>query len=127
MKDPLAALLDLYADDASFQDYAQQDLDDDAVWFNFKEFARYRDVDGERLLCVFCGARSQVIEIRQNASERFEGVYARRGILFIRADELDGEYAPGAPLQLNGKLYTVQGSRLLQDVLWRIELEANDS
>lgn len=120
-------LLTIY-DELPFKDVAARDFDDGAVWFNFEEFARYRDVDGVKVLSIFCrDMRAKVVDQRANSSERTEGVFRSGGVLFLRADEVDGVYKANSPLRLDGRLYTIEEATLLQGYVWRIVLEANES
>jgi hypothetical protein len=120
-------LLDLYSQDTTFQEQVTQDLEDGAVWFNLEEFGKFHDIEGKSVLSVFVGdRRGQTIEIRTNLKENPEGIIKSRGILFVRADEIKGIKADQA-LRLDGRLYTVTEARILQDHVWRIVLEANES
>ncbi|MBR0076723.1 MAG: hypothetical protein IJP96_13330 [Synergistaceae bacterium] len=117
-------LLKIYEKDESFLDFLAHDLDDEAVWFNESEFARYHDIDGHKILSIFTSdTRTQVINI--NGEQSPEGVNKSRGILFCRKQEISGVNAE-QPLRLDGKLYTVVEARLIQDQVWRITLEANN-
>ena len=120
-------LLDLYAEETTFRDQAALDFQDGAVWFNMNEFGKFHDIEGKKVLSVFVGdRRSQVIEIRTNSNENPEGIVKSRGILFVRADEIEGVRADQA-LRLDGRLYTVSEAQIVQDRVWRIVLEANES
>jgi hypothetical protein len=119
--------LDLYASAATFRDQVALDLEDGAAWFNIEEFGRFHDLEGKKIMSVFVGdRRGQSIEIQTNTKENPEGGVKNRGILFIRADEMKGIRA-NQPLRLDGRLYTVAEARILQDCVWRIVLEANES
>lgn len=120
-------LLSIY-DETGFRDQVAEDLNDGAVWFNLEEFACLRDVDGVSVMSIFCkDKRTQIFDVGRNASERPQGISDRGGVLFLRADEVDGVYTAGSPLRLDGRLYTVEEADLLQGYVWRIVLEANVS
>lgn len=120
-------ILDIYAREETFQEQVAHDLDDGAVWFNPDEFGRFHDINGSRVLSVFAGdTRTQKLDIRLGSSENPEGIYKSRGVLFVRAQEIEGVNA-NQPMRLDGRLYTVVEARLLQDQVWRIALEANES
>ena len=118
---------DLYARDETFLDFFAHDLDDGAVWFNNSEFARFHDIDGEKVLSIFTGdTRSQTININLGDGTTAEGVSRNRGILYCRAQEFSDDWSAGGSLRVDGKLYTVAEARLIQDQVWRILLEANN-
>ena len=121
----IKAIHDIYAQDRSFLDCVASDLEDNAVWFNNSEFARFHDIDGVKILSVFTGdKRTQSINIHVDGATP-EGISKSRGILFCRAQEISGVSAD-QPLRLDGKMYTVTEARLIQDQVWRIVLEANN-
>ena len=120
-------ILDIYGRGETFLEQVAHDLDDGAVWFNPEEFGRFHDVNGSKVLSVFAGdSRTQKLDIRLGSNENPEGIYKSRGVLFIRAQEIEGVNA-NQSLRLYGRLYTVVEARLLQDQVWRIVLEANES
>ena len=120
-------LLDLYAEETTFRDQAALDFQDGAAWFNMDEFGKFHNIGGKKVLSIFVGdKRSQTIEIRTNSNENPEGIVKSRGILFVRANEIKDIKAKQA-LRLDGRLYTVAEARILQDRVWRIVLEANES
>jgi hypothetical protein len=120
-------ILDLYAGETTFRDQVALDFEDGAAWFNVDEFGKFHDIEGKKVLSVFVGdQRGQTIEIRANSNENPEGIVKSRGILFVRADEIEGVRADQS-LRLDGRLYTVAEARVLQDRVWRIALEANES
>jgi hypothetical protein len=121
-------MLDLYAQKTTFRDQAAMDFNDGAVWFNIEEFGRFHDIEGKKILSVFVGdRRGQTIAIRGSSKETPEGIVKSRGILFVRADEIEGSVKAAQSLRLDGRLYTVADARILQDRVWRIELEANET
>jgi hypothetical protein len=127
MKEYLDELLDIYSE-TGFRATVDQDLNDGSVWFNLREFAKIRDVDGVKVLCIFCrDKRTQVLDVGRARDERPLGIHSQGGVLFLRADEVSGAYKSGSPLRLEGRLYTVEQANLLQDYVWRVVLEANDS
>ena len=116
---------DLYAQEETFIDFFAQDLSDDTVWFNDSEFARFHNVNNKQILSIFVGnVRGQKLNIVVN-NEYPEGITKSQGIFFCRAQELKNVKS-GQQFKLDGKLYTVSEARLLQDQVWRIELEANN-
>ena len=120
-------ILDIYGREETFLEQVAHDLDNGAVWFNPEEFGRFHDIDGSRILSVFAGdSRTQKLNIRLGSSENPEGVYKSHGVLFVRAQEIEAVNA-NQPMRLDGRLYTVVEARLLQDQVWRIVLEANES
>ncbi len=121
----LKAIHDLYARDETFIDYLAHDLDDCAVWFNNSEFARFHDINGNKILSVFTtDTRSQSLNVNIGGDKLSEFVSKSRGVLFCRAQEVS-EVSAEQTLRLDGRLYTVAEARLLQDQVWRIVLEAN--
>ena len=120
-------ILDLYDKETTFRDQVELDLEDGAAWFNPDEFGKYHDIAGKKVLAVFAGdQRGQTIAIRLDTKENTAGVVKSRGILFVRADEIDGVKADQT-LRLDGRLYTVAEARILQGKVWKITLEANES
>lgn len=120
-------ILDIYEREETFQEQVARDLDDGMVWFNPEEFGRFHDINGSKVLSVFAGDnRTQKLDIRLGSNENPEGVYKSRVVLFVRAQEIEGLNA-NQSLRLDGRLYTVAEARLLQDQVWRIVLEANES
>lgn len=118
-------LLTIY-DKAGFRAEVENDLNDGNVWFTLSEFAREMTVDGVKVMAVFCNdMRTQVLDIGRSRDERPQGISDRGGVLFLRADEVDGVYKSGSPLHLEGRLYTVEQANLLQGYVWRVVLEAN--
>ena len=122
----LKAIHDIYSRDKTFIDFLAHDLDDSAVWFNSSEFARFHDLDGEKVLSILTSdTRSQPLNIKIGDGAYSEGVSKSRLILLCRAQEISGLNAE-QPLRVDGKLYTISEARLIQDQVWRIVLEAND-
>jgi hypothetical protein len=120
-------LLELYETETTFRDQVTLDLEDGEVWFNLDEFGKFHDIEGKKVLSVFVGdQRGQTITIRTGTNENPEGIVKSRGILFVRAYEIEGVRADQS-LRLDGRLYTVAEARILQDRVWRIVLEANES
>ncbi|MBR0278795.1 MAG: hypothetical protein IJQ75_02280 [Synergistaceae bacterium] len=120
----IKAIHDIYAQDRTFLDDVASDLEDNTVWFNNSEFARYHNINGRKILSVFTGDhRTQAINIHVDDTTP-EGISKSRGILFCRAQEISGVNAE-QPLRVDGKLYTVSEAILIQDQIWRIVLEAN--
>jgi len=118
-------LLELYSDDTTFREQVGHDLEDGAAWFNLDEFGKHHDIEGKKVLAVLTGdMREQTITV--NSRESTVGIAKSRGILFVRADEISGIKAEQI-LRLDARLYTVAEARILQDSVWRIVLEANES
>ena len=123
----LKAIHDLYARDETFIDYAAHDLDNGAVWFNDAEFARWHDLDGQKILSIFTtDTRNKPLTVRINGDDTPELLSRNSGVLYCRAQDIVGKWSAGAPLRLDGRLYTVAEARLIQDQVWRVVLEAND-
>ena len=121
----IQAIHDIYAQDRTFLDEVAADLEDNTVWFNNSEFARYHDINGAKILSVFTSdRRTQSINIHVDGTTP-EGISKSRGILFCRAQEISTPCAE-QPLRLDGKMYTISEARLIQDQVWRIVLEANN-
>ena len=121
----------IYAVDAAcdlgFHAVFANDLDDFNAWFNAAEFAAYHDIDGVKVLCLLVrDRRGDALNLVLGDGHRFEGVIKSRAVLFIRAQEIEGVKA-GQSMSIDGRLYLVTDCRLLQNQVWRIELEANDS
>jgi hypothetical protein len=118
-------MLELYAQE-TFRDQVRHDFDDGAAWFNIEEFGKLHDINGKQILSILVGdRRGQTISSIQG-KENPEGVIKSRGILFVRAYEIEGIKADQA-LRVDGRLYLVNEARILQDRVWRIVLEANES
>ena len=130
----MGTLLDLYNQgETTFREQAAHDLDDGEVWFNMDEFASFHDINGVKVLSLFVAdKRNQTtaavakLVIRMGGQYSPEGVFRSGGVLYVRAQEIEG-VAADQPLRLDGRLYTVLEARLLQDQVWRIALEANES
>lgn len=120
----LKAIHDLYAQEKTFIDFEAQDLDEDAVWFNDSEFARWHDVNGNKILSIFTtDTRNKKLDITIDGHIP-EGISKGSGVLYARAKDFKKEFAVGAKFKLDGKLYTVSESALQGQVL-RITVEAN--
>lgn len=121
----LKSIHDIYSKEETFLDFFAHDLDDSAVWFNNSEFARFHDVNGKKILSIFTtNVRTQKLNIAVN--EQYpDGITKSSGVLFCRSQELKNVKS-GQSLKLNGKLYTVSDTQLIQDQVWRIVLEANN-
>ncbi len=120
-------LLEIYEKPETFQDSLAHDLDDGAVWFNAEEFGRFHDIDGVKILAVFAAdRRTQTFDVRIGVNQNPDGVLKSRGVLFVRAQEIEGVKA-GQQLRLDGRLYLVVEAKILQSQVWRIVLEANES
>ena len=121
----MTEFLDIYNNETTFRDQVILDFEDGAVWFNPEEFGAFHDIEGQKVLSVFVGdMRGQTIRI--TSKENPEGIVKSRGVLFVRSNEIEGIRA-GQSLRLDGRLYTVAEARILQDYVWRIVLEANES
>lgn len=122
----LKAIHDLYSRDETFLDFLAHDLEDDSVWFNNSEFARFHDIDGEKILSILTSdTRTQSLNINIGNEKNSEGISRSRAVLYCRAQEISGVNSD-QPLRIDGKLYTVSEARLIQDQVWRIVLEANN-
>ena len=123
----LKSIHDIYSRDETFLDYFAHDLDDFAVWFNNSEFARFHDIDGNKILSIFTSdTRGQKINVSINGKNVPELINKGGGVLYCRAQNISGGWNIGASLKLDGRLYTVSEARLIQDQVWRIVLEANN-
>lgn len=121
----LKAIHDLYARHETFLDYLAHDLDDDAVWFNNSEFARYHDVNGKKILSIFTtDTKNKKLNITIDGNTP-EGITKGSGILFVRAKDFKGDVKLGK-IKIDGKSYVVAEAHLIQDQVWRITLEANN-
>lgn len=121
----LKAIHDLYARDKTFLDYLAHDLDDDAVWFNNSEFARYHDVNGKKILSIFTtDTKNKKLDITIDGRTP-EGISKGSGILFVRAKDFKGDVNLGR-IKIDGKSYIVAEAHLIQDQVWRITLGANN-
>ena len=121
----------IYAVDAAcdlgFHAVFANDLDDFNAWFNAAEFAAYHDIDGVKVLCLLVSdRRGKTLNVILGDEHNPEGVIKSRAVLFIRAQEIEGVKA-GQSMSIDGRLYLVTDCRLLQNQVWRIELEANES
>lgn len=122
----LKSIHDLYSRDDTFLDFVAHDIDDDEVWFNNSEFARFHNVNGKKVLSIFTvDTRSKKLDITIDGHSH-EGVSKGSGVFYARAKDFKKEIAIGAKIKLNGKNYTVSEARLIQDQIWRLELEANN-
>ena len=121
----LKAIHDLYARDKTFLDYLAHDLDDDAVWFNNSEFARFHDVNGKKILSIFTtDTKNKKLDITIDGRTP-EGISKGSGVLFVRAKDFKGDVKLGK-IKIDGKSYVVAEAHLIQDQVWRITLEANN-
>ena len=120
----LKAIHDLYARHETFIDFLAHDLDDDAVWFNNSEFARYHDVNGKKILSILVTETCTRTYTSGGDKERPEGVSVAESILYCRVQEVAHVTAEQS-LRVDGRLYTIKDANLLQDHVWRITLEAN--
>ena len=121
----------IYAVDAAcdlgFRAVFANDLDDYNAWFNAAEFAAYHDIDGVKVLSLFVSdVKGRILDVRLGDAQNPEGILKSRGILFIRAQEIEG-VKPGQSIHLDGQLYVIAEARLLQNQVWKIYLEANAS
>lgn len=111
----------------TFKEQLQRDVEIGAAWFNEEEFADWHDVNGKRILCVFCSDKRMGEYEPRKISERPEGVHVNRGVLFLRAGDVVGVPKRGQKLKVDGRLYTVDEARPIGGAALRVELEANDS
>lgn len=122
----LKSILDLYSQDETFIDFLAQDLAEDEVWFNNSEFARYHDINGNKILSVFTSdIRNKSINVSLNGKQNPEGIKKASGILFIRRCDIKGTIHADSSVRIDGELYTISEAKLLQDQIWRLTLEAN--
>ena len=118
---------EIYGEEKSFLDELANDLDDENVWFNDFEFARYHVIYGERIISIFTSdKRTKELNVRVSGDEGVSGsVTASSGVLYVRAQEIS-HVASGQALTLDGKFYTVIEANLIQDQVWRIVLGVNN-
>ena len=120
----LKAIHDLYSRGETFLDFFAYDLDDDIAWFNNSEFARFRNIDGHKILSILAmNKRRQSIDVNLAGNQDPVGISKSSCVLFCRAQEISHVEAD-QPLRVDGRLYTVIEASLLQDHVWRITLEA---
>ena len=121
-------LLKLYDNlSSTFREQVDRDLETGAVWFNPEEFFEFHDIEGEKVLSVLVGDhRNKTVDVRIRSDEAPEGITKSRSILFIREQDIEAPKADGY-LRVDGRLYTVSDSRLVQGKVWRVVLEANVS
>ncbi|MGI6252130.1 MAG: hypothetical protein ACOYJV_01705 [Aminivibrio sp.] len=110
----------------TLREQIRRDVEDGAVWWNEDEFADWHDVNGKRILCVFCSDKRMGEYEPRKISERPEGVHVNRGVLFLRAGDALGVPRRGQKIRVDGRLYTVIEARLIGGAAMRIELEANE-
>ena len=123
----LQAIHDIYARNETFLDYLAHDLDDNIAWFNNSEFARYHDIDGRKILSILTSdTRTQAINLNLADHNDPVGLRKSRGVLFCRAQEIEGVFAADQSLRVDGRLYTIAEASLIQDQVWRVVLEANN-
>ena len=121
----LKPIYNIYSRNKTFIDFESHDLEDDAVWFNSSEFARYHDIDKKKILAVFTNdIKNKSVNISVGNNENPEGIAKSSGVLFIRAKDLKRGIKADSSLRLDGELYTVSEASL-QGQVWRIVLEAN--
>ena len=118
------ALLKIYELDESFIDFLAHDLDNEAVWFDESEFARYHTINGKKILSILVTETRTRVYAGGDDKERPEGVRIAESVLYCRAQEVAHVTAEQS-LRIDGRLYTIKDANLLQDHVWRITLEAN--
>jgi hypothetical protein len=112
----------------TFKEQVKKDVESGAAWFSEDEFADWHDVNGKRILCVFCADKRMMDQnVSDRKRERPEGVHLNRGVLFLRAADVVGVPKRGQKMKLDGRLYTVDEARPIGGAALRVELEANDS
>lgn len=112
----------------TLKEQVKKDVESGAAWFNEDEFADWHDVNGKRILCVFCADKRMAEQnVSEKEKERPEGVHLNRGVLFLRSDDVVGVPKRGQKLKIDGRLYTVGEARPIGGAALRVELEANDS
>ncbi len=123
----LQAIHDIYSRRRTFLDFLAHDLEDNAVWFNNSEFARYHDIDGRKTLSILTSnTRTQAINVNLADHNDPVGLSKSRAVLYCRAQEIEGVFAAEQSLRVDGRLYTVAEASLIQDQVWRVVLEANN-
>lgn len=122
----LKSIHDIYSRKRTFLDFLARDLDDDCVWFNNSEFARFHDVNGKKILSIFTtDTKNKKLDITIDGNTP-EGISKGSGVLYVRAKDFKKGVAIGK-IKIDGKSYTVSEAHLIQDQVWRISLEANNS
>jgi hypothetical protein len=120
----MTEFLDLYEDngtpmeDWTLRDQRPLDLKKPAAWFNDAEFAKYRNVNGEQILCIlvkkeaaaFTGTR--LVGSSKRDSHIGEGVQRDEWKLYIRTNEYGSGSPPriGQELRVDGKKFYVLSS-----------------
>lgn len=92
---------------------AKRDLKKGAVWFSDDEHARYRDVNGARILCILDRYDIAAVAggpVKADMTRRQEGIQADILLLFIRADEYGGTPRYGQEIKIDGVRYTIVSS-----------------
>ena len=120
----LKSIHDIYSRKRTFLDFLARDLDDDCVWFNNSEFARFHDVNGKKILSILTAdTKNKKLDITIDGHTP-EGISKGSGVLYVRAKDFKGEVTLGK-IKIDGKSYIVSEAHLIQDQVWRISLEAN--
>ena len=113
-----------YAEHKKFRDYVKQDVKSDALWLDTNAFAKVHDIDGHKVLGVFTSdTQTKALTLREE--DNIDGISKSRGVFYCSVNEVSGVHT-NQPLKLDGKLYTVCDSSVVQEYMWRIVLEANE-
>lgn len=94
----------------SLKNLASRDLRKGAVWFSDDEHARYRDVNGAKLICIL--DRYDIAAVDRNSpkadmTRRAEGIQSDTLLLFVRTDEYKGMPRYGQEIRIDGVRYTI--------------------
>lgn len=94
----------------SLKNLANRDRKKGAAWFSDDEHARYRDVNGARILCIldrYDIAATAGGSAKAETTRRAEGVQADILLLFVRTDEYGGAPRYGQEIRIDGVRYAV--------------------
>lgn len=88
------------------------------------EFAKYHDIDGEKILCVVDGDEFKSRSNREHG--QYEGIYKDHKVVFIKEADLGYRPVFGQDITLDGVIYLVTECRADCGML-EISLDANCS
>ena len=114
-------LKEIYSGDKTFLDYFSDDLQDNNVWYNPSEFARYHDVNGVKLLSVFATNDFTYMLRKAPVEKDTPGINQAGCVLYCRVHDVLGFKAEQV-IRIDGKIYQVKNANLIQEQVWRVEL-----
>lgn len=117
-------ILKLYAQPLKFSGHVLKDTCDINIWFDDETFAKWRDVDGVRILTIMTQDKTNQ-PISENISDSSGYLSMNNFVLYCKACDIVQDVKTGTVVRIDGKMYQVNSAqKILNDSVWRFRVNS---